>query len=294
MEGLAENGATITAPDEPSGAPGLKRAARARRVRARIDRVSLALPMALLLGGALAFALFAAPVRWPGAHAPPGEAVRLLIAIVGGCLAALPVWALFRRLERPLRPGRIRAAPATVADAGAPTLRRADAHPDAPPRRPIFAAADLGAPLDAIEPTWTPSAVWGGTAEPAAPPSRDMGEEEAAGTMPSEASPRATEVLAEAEGMPPPATMPPATVPPATVPTATVPPVAMPAHAVPAVLTVPAAASSRDADAASAASLLARLEAALVDRSAEPVPPGATSAVRRGALDELRKIGKQR
>lgn len=219
------------------------------RGRAWIDRVSLALPMALLLGGAFAFALFALPVRWPLGYGPAGL-WPLLTALAGGCLAALPVWVLFRRLERPLRSDSRRAAPAAMVDAGTPTLRRADAHPDAPARRPIFAAADLGAPLDSIASRWEPAAEWGGGA-PSAP---SPGSTDPAGAAPL---PDATAVAIAADASPGPPPPP-----------------------------------REAADSGSAASLLARLDAALLARTSGPVSPGATGTVLRGALEELRRIGR--
>lgn len=252
------------------------RAAFARRARARIDRVSLAVPMALLLGGALAFALFAAPLRWPLAQTP-GASLRLLIAVAGGCVAAMAVWALFRRLERPMRAVRHEAVPDAQFDAGTPTLRRADAHPDAPARRPIFAAADLGAPLDATDTAWTPSSEWGGVPEPG-PGLPDVAARPAPAAAPAAARASEPDEISGnvVTSLPVPAVSTAAPAPPAP----------------PAALDAPA---SRDAaERGSAASLLARLDAALLVRTAEPAPAGVTRAVLRGALDELRKIGKQK
>ena len=56
---------------------------------------------------------------------------------------------------RTLRFGKSEPAPGTItdfADLAAPRIRNGDQHPDAPVRAPIRASADLGAPLDTIEP----------------------------------------------------------------------------------------------------------------------------------------------
>jgi hypothetical protein len=87
----------------------------------------------------------------PAAASPIGATGRTLLALVAGALIAslgfVPQWKamLVDRLDafaRRLRPG-LRAG----AEDDAPVIRRADAHPDAPPRRPIRAASDLGDPL---------------------------------------------------------------------------------------------------------------------------------------------------
>ena len=64
--------------------------------------------------------------------------------------AILTFGALFLILRALGRPARVKdRARETVAET--PRLRRADLHPDAPPRRPRFGEADLGAPAGAIE-----------------------------------------------------------------------------------------------------------------------------------------------
>lgn len=76
-----------------------------------------------------------------GAFAPAGTTGRMLMAIAAGglvaLLGALPLLAPRRR--RATRLGAI------------PLLRRADAHPDAPARRPIAAHSELGAPVLLID-----------------------------------------------------------------------------------------------------------------------------------------------
>jgi hypothetical protein len=75
--------------------------------------------------------------------------VRATLAVIAGGLVALLTGAVSHALV-----GRRALAIATSvrssdarADKPVPILRRADAHPDAPARRPVFAASDLGTPL---------------------------------------------------------------------------------------------------------------------------------------------------
>ncbi|HEX8420537.1 MAG TPA: hypothetical protein VF638_11065 [Sphingomonas sp.] len=75
------------------------------------------------------------------AEPPLGRLAVIAIAVGAGAVAGLVVWSalfllfgpggLFNRLA--------------VGDDGRPVVRHADAHPDAPPRRPLSAHADLGA-----------------------------------------------------------------------------------------------------------------------------------------------------
>lgn len=79
----------------------------------------------------------------PAAQPPLGETARIAAAGAASLLTFAAVWALMALLSRV--PARRR--PETEAQAEAPKLRRADAHPDAPARRPLL-ARDLGEPLD--------------------------------------------------------------------------------------------------------------------------------------------------
>ena len=84
------------------------------------------------------------------AQPPLGQTARLAAA-GGACLATFAsVWGLMAALGRAPARARPRAQPEAEAEAEAPRLRRADAHPDAPARRPLL-ARDLGEPLD-LEP----------------------------------------------------------------------------------------------------------------------------------------------
>lgn len=81
----------------------------------------------------------------PAARPPLGDTARVLVAIGGGALAALIVWSALYLLfgQGGVFAGVDAAAAVESEDDDLPTIRRADAHPDAPPRRP-FSAADLG------------------------------------------------------------------------------------------------------------------------------------------------------
>ncbi|MFD1951646.1 hypothetical protein ACFSGX_12800 [Sphingomonas arantia] len=143
----------------------------ARRMIDAIERTPLAVPMALLTAAAASFLAFAVPaavmVRAVGMTgvAPLiarvgsfGTTPRAVLMLAAALIAGGAVWWLFHRLENPRQPVEAELqidlfAPEEVeAPAPAPQLRRADAHPDAPARRPLFAASDLGTPMDDIDP----------------------------------------------------------------------------------------------------------------------------------------------
>lgn len=77
----------------------------------------------------------------PVAAPPLGATARALLALGGGALFAAVSWAALYLL---FGPGGFLVKP--VRSEGVPVIRRADAHPDAPARRPM-SAADLGMPL---------------------------------------------------------------------------------------------------------------------------------------------------
>lgn len=79
------------------------------------------------------------------AHPPLGAKARLAVIAAVGLLVYAFVWTLMRALDSIGAP-RPTAKPAEVEEEEAPRLRRADAHPDAPSRRPIRAGRDLGEP----------------------------------------------------------------------------------------------------------------------------------------------------
>lgn len=114
----------------------------------------LAAAAGVLVPGSLleSLVLWSGLPRWlPPATPPLGGSARLLFALVAGVGAGAAGWAtLFliagkRRIAILPRARRL-AEPVE----GVPIIRRADAHPDAPARRPIFAEQDLGEPFLAI------------------------------------------------------------------------------------------------------------------------------------------------
>ncbi|PAX09717.1 hypothetical protein [Sphingomonas lenta] len=80
------------------------------------------------------------PAMLPAARPPLGSTARLLLASGGGLFTGATVWAALYLLFGPGGPF----AKAGGTD-GMPQVRVADAHPDAPPRKP-FSAADFEAP----------------------------------------------------------------------------------------------------------------------------------------------------
>lgn len=78
----------------------------------------------------------------PMAAPPLGATARVAIALGAGALVAAILWSSLYLL---VGPGGVFAGVRRRED-GVPVIRRADAHPDAPPRKPM-SAADLGTPL---------------------------------------------------------------------------------------------------------------------------------------------------
>jgi hypothetical protein len=106
-----------------------------------------------------AVALSGLPLILPAAQPPLGETARLLVAAVAGSFAMGVVWLVLKSLGKKPSAPKQRFEPVEIEVA--PKLRRADAHPDAPSRRPIFAELDLGEPLeleDEEEPRFAPLA----------------------------------------------------------------------------------------------------------------------------------------
>lgn len=120
------------------------------------ERSALDLPVAGLAALAVAFAAFTVPDALLGraveatglpslltaAQPPLGNTARLLMAVVGAATIFTAAFALLRWLDRFAARGPVR----SIASVETPRVHRADAHPDAPPRRPISAARDLGEP----------------------------------------------------------------------------------------------------------------------------------------------------
>lgn len=144
-------------------------------------RNALDLPVAALAGVAVAFLAFAMPgdlltglvnaSGLPGvlsaAEPPLGLKARTGVGLAGALAAFGLVFALLRVLDR-TGYERPRPAPAVAEEPDMPKLRRRDVHPDAPVRRPISAARDLGEPAPPPEPVTPPPPVW--RAEPEAAP----------------------------------------------------------------------------------------------------------------------------
>jgi hypothetical protein len=87
-----------------------------------------------------------APALISAAEPPLGMTARIALALAGGIGAAILAWfGLFVLLGS--RTMSLRAErPADVTEI-VPVIRRADAHPDAPPRPPVLATRDLGTPF---------------------------------------------------------------------------------------------------------------------------------------------------
>lgn len=81
----------------------------------------------------------------PAAEPPLGGTARLAAAGAASLLVFASAWALLTALGR--RPATRGPEAGIEPESDAPRLRRADAHPDAPARRPLL-ARDLGEPLD--------------------------------------------------------------------------------------------------------------------------------------------------
>ncbi|WP_260598545.1 hypothetical protein [Sphingomonas endolithica] len=89
----------------------------------------------------------------PAAEPPLGITARAALIMIGGGGLGLLVWLGLYLLVGTRTVDLNRVVVSRGADA-TPILRRADAHPDAPARRPLFASRDLGTPfLDVRAPT---------------------------------------------------------------------------------------------------------------------------------------------
>lgn len=81
------------------------------------------------------------------AAAPPlGMKARFAVVALVAIATFIPVWALLRALDHV--PARRQLHDGVDLPEAAPRLRRADLHPDAPPRPPVRAGRDFGEPLD--------------------------------------------------------------------------------------------------------------------------------------------------
>lgn len=91
------------------------------------------------------------------ARPPLGMTARALLALGGGMGIGAIVWSVLFLLFGPGGFVEMRGRPGIGIAHRRPGVRRADAHPDAPPRRPMT-AADLGTPLMEVAPTPRPVA----------------------------------------------------------------------------------------------------------------------------------------
>ncbi len=130
---------------------------------AKARRAYLSLPLAPLFGAVCGLVVIVAivlvprealedfllasgvPSVFPAVEPPLGPAARLGLTLMAAGAVGLVAWfLLFLAVgSRMLAFGRGAGAP----DPSVPVLRRADAHPDAPARRPLFANEDLGTPF---------------------------------------------------------------------------------------------------------------------------------------------------
>lgn len=120
--------------------------------------VAPAIGAALGLGAALAVALMPTamiedyliasglPQLMPAAAPPLGNTARLGLMLVAAGMVGLTAWFLLF-LVFGARAVYFRGAKPAADSPAVPVLRRADAHPDAPARRPLFASEELGTPF---------------------------------------------------------------------------------------------------------------------------------------------------
>jgi len=81
------------------------------------------------------------------AEPPLGITARLALMLTVGAGVALFAWFGFYLIVGSRSLSFAKQSEVMGKEDGVPVLRRADAHPDAPPRRPLFAARDLGTPF---------------------------------------------------------------------------------------------------------------------------------------------------
>ncbi|HEX8450178.1 MAG TPA: hypothetical protein VF652_11370, partial [Allosphingosinicella sp.] len=106
--------------------------------------VAFAMPESLFYGLVEASRL---PDFIPAAQPPLGETARFAAAGGASLLTFPAVWGLMALLGKAPAARKPKAEPQAEPRSEAPRIRRADAHPDAPARRPLL-ARDLGEPLD--------------------------------------------------------------------------------------------------------------------------------------------------
>lgn len=132
---------------------------RAKRKQSRLD-----IAMAALAASSVAFAIYAMPAVYfeeavassglpliMDAAQPPLGATARVGAMVAAAVATFGlVWLLLRSLDGRKAPAPRRQPEISEIEIAPPKVRRADAHPDAPARRPILAGLDLGGSFDQL------------------------------------------------------------------------------------------------------------------------------------------------
>ncbi len=219
-------------------------------------------PVAAFLGVALAFFIAAMPVElFDGYFAATGLPLLGLAgrAIAALGLAGLAAWGTWSALVA-VGPASGRWTIAVRRPSFTP--RRADAHPDAPARRPIFAGSELGAPLDSIRaaPPRRRRSIVARAGQPEARREDEPSPEPAA--LPAPAAEAEPLVVAES----------PASAAPSPAPSEP----ARDAHVLPADPAPGAEASESESE--SLAALMRRLEEGLARQSAAPAAPSAPAA----------------
>jgi hypothetical protein len=91
------------------------------------------------------------PAILPAAAPPLGQTARLSVILAAALGTFVLIWLVLRAIGSRPSEAPVRARAAEV-PADPPRLRRADFHPDAPSRRPLFAGLDLGEPAQAETP----------------------------------------------------------------------------------------------------------------------------------------------
>ena len=143
----------------------------AKRKQSRLD-----IAMAALAASSVAFAIYAMPGAYfeqavtstglplivDAAQPPLGATARLGAVLAAAAATFALVWLVLRSLGPKKAPVPKRQPEITEIEIEPPKIRRADAHPDAPARRPILAGLDLGGSFDQLgtfdgeEPAVTP------------------------------------------------------------------------------------------------------------------------------------------
>ena len=132
---------------------------RAKRKESKLD-----IAMAALAASSVAFVIYAMPNIYfeeavastglplivDAAQPPLGATARLGAVLAAAAATFALVWLVLRSLGPKKAPAPRREPEITRFEIAPPRIRRADAHPDAPSRRPILAGLDLGGSFDQL------------------------------------------------------------------------------------------------------------------------------------------------